>query len=104
MELSALQRSGPRTDLAETQKVKDTKSAAREFEALLIGQLLSSAFSPDQMGLGGAADSSSQSMLDFGREHLARVIAEGGGLGLGKLIESGLAKDQKGLASSLLKR
>jgi len=104
MELTSLQRTGPRPDLGETQKIKDTKSAAREFEALLIGQLLNSAFSPDQMSLGGEADSSSQSMLDFGREHLARVIAEGGGLGLGKLIESGLARDQKGLAASLLKR
>ena len=103
MELTALQKTGPRTDMGEVGKVKDTKSAAREFEALLIGQLMQSAFSPEQMGLGGEMDSGGQTMLDFGREHLARVIAEGGGLGLGKLIESGLAKDDKGVAA-LLKR
>ena len=103
MELSALQKTGPRTDMGEVGKVKDTKSAAREFEALLIGQLMQSAFSPEQMGLGGEMDSGGQTMLDFGREHLARIIAEGGGLGLGKLIESGLAKDDKGVAA-LLKR
>ncbi|MBI2689775.1 MAG: hypothetical protein HYX27_25990 [Acidobacteria bacterium] len=90
MELNALKRNGPRTDLGEVSKVKDTKTAAREFEALLIGQLMNSAFSSEQMGLGGDTDSGSQTMLDFGREHLSRLIAEGGGLGLGKLIENGL--------------
>ncbi len=104
MELSTLQKTGPRTDMGEFGKVKDVKSAAREFEALLIGQLMQSAFSPEQMGLGGEMDSGGQTMLDFGREHLARVIAEGGGLGLGKLIESGLAKDDKYAATALLKR
>lgn len=104
MELGALHKTGPRTDIGDVGKVKDTKSAAREFEAMLIGQLMSSAFSSEQMGLGGETDSSAQTMLDFGREHLSRVIAEGGGLGLGKLIESGLAKDEKKAASALLKR
>lgn len=103
MELSALQKAGPRTDIGQAAKVKDTHSAAREFEALLIGQLLSSAFSPDQMGLGGEMDSGGQTMLDMGREHLARVIADGGGLGLGKLIEAGLAKDDAN-AGAVLKR
>ncbi|MFN0102124.1 MAG: hypothetical protein ACKV2U_08550 [Bryobacteraceae bacterium] len=95
MALEALQKAGPRSDLGEVGKVKDVKSAAREFEALLIGQLMNSAFSSEQMGLGGEMDSGAQTMLDFGREHLSRVIAEGGGLGLGKLIESGLAKENK---------
>ena len=87
MELSALQKAGPRTDIGEAGKVKDTKSAAREIEALLIGQLMSGAFSSE--------DSGSQTMLDFGREHLSRVIAEGGGLGLGKLIEAGLKRSDE---------
>ena len=104
MQFSALQKAGPRTDMGEVGKVKDTKSAAREFEALLIGQLMNSAFSAEQMAIGGEMDSGSQSMLEFGREHLSRVIAEGGGLGLGKMIESGLAKDEKYAASALLKR
>lgn len=96
MDAGELQRTGPRSDLGEVRKVHDTRSAAREFEALLIGQLLSSAFSSDQMGLGGGIDSGGQTMLDMGREHLARTIAEGGGLGLGKLIEAGLGAEAKG--------
>ena len=104
MELSPLQKSAHRTDIGEVGKVKDTKTAAREFEAMLIGQLMSSAFSPDSMGLGGEMDSGAQTMIDFGREHLSRVIAEGGGLGLGKTIEAGLAKDEKKAAAALLKR
>ena len=91
MELNPLHISAHRTGIGETGKVNDTKSAAREFEALLIGQLMSSAFSPDSMGLGGEMDSGAQTMLDFGREHLSRVIAEGGGLGLGKTIETALS-------------
>lgn len=92
MELGPLHKAGPRSDMGETGKIKDSHSAAREFEALLIGQLMSSAFSSDQMGLGGEMDSDGQTMLDFGKEHLSRVIAEGGGLGLGKLIEASLSK------------
>jgi hypothetical protein len=86
MELSALQKTGPRQDIGESGKMRDTKGAANEFEAMLIGQLMTSAFTQEE------GDSGSQTMLDFGREHLARVIAEGGGLGLGKLIESGLKR------------
>jgi len=104
MELGTLLKAGPRSDIGEVGKVKDTKSAAREFEAMLIGQLMESAFSTEQLGLGGEVDSGGQTMLEFGREHLSRVIAEGGGLGLGKLIESGLVKDDKKAASALLKR
>ena len=92
MELGALQRMGPRTDLGEVRKVSDTRSAAREFEALLIGQLMNSAFSAESMGISGEVDSGGQTMLDFGREHLSRVIAEGGGLGLAKIVESGLTR------------
>ena len=104
MELGSLLKAGPRTDIGEVGKVKDTKSAAREFEAMLIGQLMQSAFSAEQIGIGGETDSGGQTMLDFGREHLSRVIAEGGGLGLGKLIESGLAKDGKKAAEAVLTR
>lgn len=104
MELNPIQKSAHRTDIGEIGKVKDTKTAAREFEAMLIGQLMSSAFSPDSMGLSGEMDSGAQTMLDFGREHLSRVIAEGGGLGLGKTIEAGLAKDQNKAATAPLKR
>jgi Rod binding domain-containing protein len=74
--------------------VKGTRTAAREFEALLIGQLMTSAFSSDQVGVAGGMDSGAQTMLDFGKEHLSRVIADGGGLGLGRLIESGLAANR----------
>lgn len=104
MELTAIQKSAHRTDIGEVGKVKDTKTAAREFEAMLIGQLMSSAFSPDSMGVSGEMDSGAQTMLDFGREHLSRVIAEGGGLGLGKTIEAGLTKQDQSAAASLLKR
>ncbi len=103
MELSSLQKTIPRLDIGEGKTIKDTKSAAREFEAVLIGEMLNSAFSPEQMGLGDDMDSGAQTMLDFGREHLSRVISDGGGLGLAKLIESGLTRDTKRPGTASLK-
>jgi Rod binding domain-containing protein len=80
---------GPRS--GEIQPIKDTQSAAGEFEALLIGQMLESAFSENGMGLGDS-DSGAKAMMDFGREHLARVMAKGGGLGLASVVEAGLKR------------
>ncbi len=90
MELKGLERGAVRTDLGDAGKVRDVAGAAKEFEALLIGELLGTAFSPENVSMGGEADSSSTTMLEFGREHLARMIADGGGFGLAKLVESGL--------------
>jgi Rod binding domain-containing protein len=86
-----------RTRLENTQagpilKDKNIKSAAKEFEALLIGHLLESAFSAQDGVLSGNGDSGGQTMLDFGREHLARVISQGGGIGLASIVEGGLSR------------
>ncbi len=75
---------------------RDAKAAAKEFEALLIGHLLQSAFSSNEGILSGGGDSGQQTMQDFGREHLARVMAQGGGFGLAAVIEAGLARDKSG--------
>jgi Rod binding domain-containing protein len=90
MELKGIERGAGRTDLGSAGNVRDVAGAAREFEAMLIGELLNTAFSPESVSMGGEADSSSSTMLEFGREHLSRMIATGGGFGLAKLVESGL--------------
>lgn len=74
--------------------MKSRSDAAKEFEALLIGNLLASAFSAEESGLGGA-DSGADTMLSFGRDHLARVISQAGGLGLSRQLEIGLGVEAR---------
>ncbi len=93
MEIANLQRlSNGATPSSKPDAPSDTAAAARDFEAMLIGELLKSAYSTEQTGLGGGSDSGGQTMLDFGREHLAKVISAGGGLGLAKVVENGLKR------------
>jgi Rod binding domain-containing protein len=62
--------------------------AGRDFEALLIAQMLRSARE------GG--DEASNAAMEFAEQQLASVIASSGGLGIGSLVMKGLdAPDQK---------
>ena len=68
----------------------EIRKVASQFEALLIGQILQS-MKGDSSGEGfGGEDQTGASMMEFAQEHLAKSIAEGGGLGLSNLIRSGL--------------
>ncbi len=74
----------------DTAKIKD---AARQFEALLIGQMLRSmreAASGGWLGTGG--DQTASSMMEIAEEHLARAMAEQGGIGLANMVVEGLSK------------
>jgi hypothetical protein len=78
-------------------------SAAKDFEALLIDQILRSSHEEDSGWLGTGDDDSSSAAFGLGEEELAKAMASAGGFGLQKLIASGLAaknelaskKDQK---------
>lgn len=73
----------------------DTKvrEAAKDFEALLIAQLLQSFRSEAEDGcLSGSGDSSSSTMLEFAEQHLAQVMSRQGGLGLHDIIMQGLQR------------
>lgn len=78
-------------------KVKDSpekiKDAASQFEALLIGQILkASKGDSDEGSFGGESDPASASAMDFASDYFARAMASKGGLGLTKMISSGLEK------------
>ena len=65
--------------------------AAKDFEAILISQLLQSA--RDEGGwLGTGDDQSSEAAFSLGEQQLAKSMAASGGLGIAKLIEQGLQK------------
>jgi Rod binding domain-containing protein len=59
--------------------------AAKQFEALMIAQMLRTARENTEDG-----DSSSSTMLDVADQQFSQVLANNGGLGLAKLIVKGL--------------
>lgn len=66
--------------------------AARDFEALLIGQMLQSVREQGSGWLGGGEDDATSTAFGLGEQHLAAAISAVGGLGLGRMIERSLAR------------
>jgi Rod binding domain-containing protein len=71
--------------------------AAREFEAMLIGQLLAPVFNsvraPEIVGGGGASEKPMAAML---QEEFAKSIAAAGGFGIAEQIKAQLIELQAG--------
>ncbi len=65
--------------------------AAKDFEALLIGQMLHSVREEGSGWLGTGDDEAGPAAFSFGEDQLAKAMAAGGGLGLSKVIAAGLA-------------
>ena len=65
--------------------------AAHDFEALLVAQMLKSSHSEGGW-LSAGDDDSSDTAVGMGEEQLAQALANGGGLGLAKMIETQLSK------------
>jgi peptidoglycan hydrolase FlgJ len=68
------------------------KSAAKQFEALLIGQMMKSMHDSEGGWLGTGSDESSSSAMEYGQELFAQSMANSGGLGLAGMIAKGLDK------------
>lgn len=81
-----------------SESLKSVGEAAREFEALLIGQMLKSAREADgsEGWLGTGQDSSGTSVLEFAEQQFAQLMASGGGLGLAKMVTQGLSPSASG--------
>ena len=74
--------------------------AAKDFEALLLTQMLHS--SRGEGGwLGTGEDQSSDAAFGLGEEELAKSMAASGGLGIAKLIDQGL-RQKEGADSTVL--
>jgi len=67
-------------------KPKNAAEAAKQFEALLIAQMLRSA----RESAGGDQDSTSETMFDVAGQQFAQMLANNGGLGLAKMIAKSL--------------
>lgn len=65
-------------------------AAARDFEALLVSELLRAARATGAEAWLGGQDAAADSALGLAEQQFARAIAEGGGLGLARLVTQGL--------------
>jgi len=77
-----------------TQKATDSRDriadAARQFESLLIAQLLRSMHGEDGGWLGTGDDQAGEQALELAEGQLAQAISEHGGLGLARTVAAGL--------------
>ncbi len=65
--------------------------AAKQFEALLIGQMLKTMRESGSGWLGSGEDQAAESAMGMAEEHFAAALSASGGLGLASTIERGLA-------------
>jgi peptidoglycan hydrolase FlgJ len=68
------------------------REAAKQFEALLIGQMMKSMRDSEGGWLGTGEDDSSSSAMEYAQESFAQSMAASGGLGLASLVSKGLSK------------
>jgi Rod binding domain-containing protein len=66
-------------------KPKKEEGAAKQFEALLIAQMLRSA-----REAASDEDSTASTMIEAGEQQFSQLLANSGGLGLAKLVVKGL--------------
>jgi Rod binding domain-containing protein len=72
-----------------TEQLKRT-GAAKDFEALLLSQMLHSVREAGSGWLGAGEDQSSDAAFGLGEEELAKALSQSGGIGLAALIDAGL--------------
>jgi len=82
-------------------KPKNVTQAAEQFEALLMAQMLKGSHDETSGGwLGTGDDQAGSSMTELAEEHLAQAMASHGGLGLTKLIATGLKRADAAAAAA----
>jgi peptidoglycan hydrolase FlgJ len=70
------------------------KESAKQFEALMIGQMLKSMRDSEGGWLGTGEDESSSSAMEYATESFAQALASRGGLGLADMVAKGLEKSE----------
>jgi Rod binding domain-containing protein len=93
-EMATASGSTPKAQLTpEQQKARQTASAAKQFEAIILRQLLSPAIEPLMSnGLGGGGGNSGGGVYGYMlTDVLAGSLSQAGGLGLSKMLQQQLA-------------
>jgi Rod binding domain-containing protein len=87
------------TDTAQdTEKLRKT-GAGKDFEALLIGQMMRSIREEGSGWMGTGEDKASDAAFGMAENEFARAMAGSGGFGLQKIIEKGLGSPTTSRAS-----
>jgi Rod binding domain-containing protein len=73
---------------------KRVVDAARQFEGLMIEQMLRSARSSGEGWLGESADAAGNIATEYAEQHLAMTLSAQGGLGLASMIVKGLTPNE----------
>jgi Rod binding domain-containing protein len=85
---------------ASTESAK-VDEAAKQFEALVVGQVLKvSRESSDGGWLGSGEDQGGEMAVELGEQAFAQAIAARGGFGIAKLVKANLERGQPTVASS----
>jgi peptidoglycan hydrolase FlgJ len=75
--------------------------AAKQFEALMLGQILKTARESSDGGwLGTGDDHSGELALELGEQQFAQAMSSRGGLGIAKLVTAGLDRHSAKAANS----
>ena len=69
--------------------------AAKQFEALLLSQMMKSMRDTEGGWMGTDEDDAASSAMEYGQEMFAQSMAKNGGLGLAKLLAQGLTAANK---------
>lgn len=70
-------------------------NAAKQFESLLVAQMLKSMQDSEGGWLGTGDDQSASAAMEYGQEAFAQAMSASGGLGLAKLVAAGLQPASK---------
>jgi Rod binding domain-containing protein len=65
-------------------------NAAKQFESLLVAQMMKSMQDSEGGWLGTGDDQSSSAAMEYGQEAFAQAMSASGGLGLAKMVAAGL--------------
>jgi Rod binding domain-containing protein len=85
------------TGLASKSKDSPDKilNAAKQFESLLVAQLMKSMQESEGGWLGTGDDQSASAAMEYGQEAFAQAMSANGGLGLAKMVAAGLQRDSQ---------
>jgi len=84
-----------RPSVAGVNQEQKTKDAARQFEALLVGEMLKSMRDSEGGWLGTGDDQAGSSAMEYAQEMFAQSLSAKGGLGLATLLTQGLDRSDK---------
>jgi len=71
-------------------------NAAKQFESLLVAQMMKSIEDAEGGWLGTGDDQSDSAAMEYGQEAFAQAMSASGGLGLAKMVAAGLHKAVNG--------